>query len=334
MHNLTIKLNGKAEMAYVGEKPWHSLGQDLKPGASIETWLEAAGMNWEVSRSPITFGGLDAKGKSWQQSWDENHALYRSDTHSPLGLVSKDYKAVHPKQVLEFFRDLAASNHCTLETAGTLKGGRVYWALAKINDAEGDVGKGDRMKGYVLLSSSADGSRKTRGKKTTVRVVCWNTLSMADGGKGEGCEVNVSHRSVFDEKQAKIDLGLAEDSFSTFMTQAKALAKIKLSPTEAANFTLQLLGGKLPAELTKEETTEILATKHAQCIAALYSGQGKGSQLATSKGTAWGLVNAVTEFVDHAYPSRSIENRLHRAWFGNSERLKNDALNIAMAMAA
>lgn len=328
-HEITIRLDGKAEMAYVGGEPWHGLGSQLAPGASMDTWLQAAGMDWDVQRAPVTYV-TNADANTFR-AWDDNHVLFRGDTAAPLGLVSKDYKVVQPKAVLEFFRDLATDNKLTLETAGTLKGGRLYWALAKMK-AEADIGKGDHLKGYVLLSTSADGSRRTRGLMTSVRVVCWNTLSQADSGKGNS-EVNVSHRSIFDEKQAKIDLGLADDSFNTLVANAKVLSKMKLSSKDAINFTLQLLSGKLPTELTKEETDKTLASKHAQCIAALYAGQGQGSDLGTSKGTAWGLVNAVTEFVDHAYPSRSLENRLYRAWFGNSQRLKRDAMNVAMAMA-
>jgi hypothetical protein len=33
---LTIRANGKAETACTSEKPWHSLGQELLEGQSIE----------------------------------------------------------------------------------------------------------------------------------------------------------------------------------------------------------------------------------------------------------------------------------------------------------
>ena len=47
--------NGQANMAYVGETPWHGLGQQLKAGASIETWRKAAGMDFAIYTSPVAF---------------------------------------------------------------------------------------------------------------------------------------------------------------------------------------------------------------------------------------------------------------------------------------
>jgi phage/plasmid-like protein (TIGR03299 family) len=327
-HNIS-NINGRNEMAYTGEKPWHGLGQELRLGASIEEWITAAGMDWKVKRSKVRY--FCDKNGAQQLEWPEQHVLFRSDTQAPLGVVSDHYKVVQPAAVLEFFRDLAVDNRFMLETAGTLKGGAIYWALAKIHE-EAELPGGDKLRGYVLLSTSADGSRKTSAKCTSIRVVCNNTLDMADSERGRA-EVSVSHRSIFDAQKVKIDLGVARHSFHSFMEQARALAKRKVSRAESAAFTLALLGGDGYREFSPEKREEVLSTKHAQGIATLYAGAGKGAQLTSAKETAWGLVNAVTEYVDHSYPSRTQENRLTSAWFGNGNTLKNRALELAVAMA-
>ena len=54
-HELTINTQGLAEMAYVGEKPWHGLGQQLPEGADMDTWTKAAGMGWVIRHSPVTY---------------------------------------------------------------------------------------------------------------------------------------------------------------------------------------------------------------------------------------------------------------------------------------
>lgn len=340
-HNITMK-NGKAEMAYVGETPWHGLGQELQRGASIETWCQAAGMDWKVQRSKVRY--FADKNGAQQLEWPDKHVLFRSDTQAPLGVVSDHYKVVQPKEVLEFFRDLTTQNKFSLETAGTLKGGAIYWGLAKIHE-DAEVGPGDQMKGYVLLSTSADGSRPSNAKDTTVRVVCNNTLSAADAEKGKS-EVRVSHRSVFDVDAVKSDLGIARDSFERFMVSARQLAKRKMSPQDMAEFTLRMLGGFVagtPGLRTPNDTMyagsnfekfqEVLASKHAQGIATLYAGSGRGASLPTAKGTAWGAVNAVTEYVDYYYPARSDDNRLLSAWFGQGMRLKDKALALGLEYA-
>lgn len=329
MHNLTMKQNGVAEMAFVGETPWHGLGQEMRLGASIDEWLVAAGMSWSVKRSKVRYATTPAIPGIEQQltEWDDHHCLFRSDTKAPLGIVSKKFKVVQPKQVLEFFRDLCETNRFAMETAGTLRGGSIYWALASIKEEE-LVGRGDALRGYVLLSTACDGTRRTTAKNTSVRVVCNNTLTMADSEAGRR-EVSVSHRSQFNPEDVKTDLGIARTSFEKFMATARALAAKKLTPAEFEQMQCALFGAE---QMTAEEKILCLDSKHAMAVQGLFHGGARGAELATAKGTAWGYVNAVTEYVDHFFPSRSDENRLTSAWFGFGDRLKNQALTAAIEL--
>ena len=333
-HNLTMR-NGRADMAYVGETPWHGLGQELRLGAPLEEWAVSAGMDYKVMRSKVRY--FCDKNGAQQREWPEQHVLFRSDNSAPLGIVSDHYKIVQPGHVLEFFRDLTAQNRFTLETAGTLKGGAIYWALAKIHESD-EVAPGDEMRGYVLLSTSADGTRATIAKNTSVRVVCNNTLSMANHESGKA-SVAVRHRSVFDADAVKADLGIARDSFAAFMRTARKLASRKMTRPDMARFTLELLGGYDAAEAyaeslagkPSEKAAEVYSSKHAQGIATLYAGAGRGAKLPSAANTAWGALNAVTEYVDYYYPARSADNRLTSAWLGNGARLKDRALELLAA---
>jgi len=69
-------------------------------------------------------------------------------------------------------------------------------------------------------------------------------------------------------------------------------------------------------------------------VHALFEGEGRGSELAAAKGTAWGMLNAVTEFVDHERRARSTDNRMDSAWFGQGAILKQKALDQALLMVA
>lgn len=53
------------------------------------------------------------------------------------------------------------------------------------------------------------------------------------------------------------------------------------------------------------------------------------SDIASTKNTAWGLVNAVTKYVIHHRRARSQDNRLDSAWFGLCAQLKSQAMNQA-----
>jgi phage/plasmid-like protein (TIGR03299 family) len=318
-HEITIRANKKAEMAYVGETPWHGLGSALTAGADIETWKVAAGMDWKVNRSRVRYGeGAE------QRIFDEQHVLFRSDTKVPLGVVGKNYKIVQPGECLEFFRDLVSGAGFTLETAGTLFGGKRYWALARISEDAVVVGQ-DRVGGFLLLSSSCDGSLATSGRFTTVRVVCNNTLTMAHSAKANA---KVSHRSNFSAGEMKDTLGVARDEFASFMSGARSLAKVKMNDLAFSEFLKKLMIEQKVTSKVDQVTTLPAFEK----MMNLWKGNAMGGTLAGASGTAWGALNAVTEYVDHHAKADHQANRLFNAWWGRGETLKNAALTSALAM--
>lgn len=316
-HEITIRKNAKAEMAYVGEKPWHGLGQELREGASIDEWKVAAGMDWRVCRSRVRYGDGPA-----QRIFDERHVLFRSDSKAPLAVVSDQYKIVHPGEVLEFFRDLTENAGFHLNTAGTLFGGRRFWALARIAEDASIIGR-DKVGGFLLLSSSCDGSMETEARLTTVRVVCNNTLSMARGAQAN---VSLTHRSAFNPNAIKDKLGIVRGSFKSFIETARALAEKPVASARAAEYFVDVLK---PAAEKPEERDAVRESAAWQKMMALFSGAGKGALLPGAAGTAWGAVNAVTEYIDHWRRAASADHRMFNAMFGYGDGVKNRALELA-----
>lgn len=315
---VTIKQNGKAEMAYVGEKPWHGLGNELSEGADLDTWTREAGLDWKVQRAKVRYA-VDKTAVKLLEI-DDTHVLFRSDSKAPLGVVSDKYKIVQPREVIEFFRDLTEFNHFQLNTAGTLFGGRILWAQANIGDEASILDKSDKVRGRVLLTTSTDGSRRTVAKFVSERVVCFNTLSMALGENGK--QKSVSHKSEFKADDVKTDLGIAHGAFAAFISGAKELAKYKMSTGVAAHKLIELLE---PGELTAEEITKVEESKAYTSILTLFGGTAKGSNLKGVQGTAWGWLNAVTEYIDHGRDSRTQDRQLFNAWIGKGDKLKTQA---------
>lgn len=319
-HELTIK-NGVAEMAYVGEEPWHGLGQKLEVGASIDTWKIAAGMDWNISRSRVRFG--DATNP---QIFDKHHVLFRSDNKEPLSVVGKDYKIMQPGEVLEFFRDLTEQAGFVLDTAGTLFGGRKFWALAKIGDTA-VVSGDDKVDGYLLLATSCDGTMRTQAKFVATRVVCNNTLTVAVNHEHGKKVVHTSHRSIFDPKSVKNELGIATGSFHTFMQQARNLSKVVMTERKAQEFIDNLLKD------TKFVTAEDVAkSRPSMKIMELFRGSAMGGTLLGAEGTAWGTVNAVTEFVDHHAKAKTASHLVESSLLGRGDQLKTEAFNRALSL--
>lgn len=143
-------------MAYVGQEPWHGLGNRLTPNQPIEVWADRAGMNWTIESSEVRFVTGSA-GIGAIHAYPEQKVLYRSDNKAPLSVVSSRYQVVQPREILEFYRDLTEISGLELETAGVLKEGRKLWALAKTGHFGLLKGK-DKIGGYLLLATACDGT--------------------------------------------------------------------------------------------------------------------------------------------------------------------------------
>ena len=307
-------------MAYVGATPWHGLGNQLTEQQPIDVWLHEAGMNWTIEQSDVLFN-VSQDGMHIRMHRDAK-VLYRSDTLAPLSVVSPRYKVVQPHEVLHFYNDLVHAGGFELETAGVLKGGKKLWALAKTGQ-ETLVRSGDRVKAYLLLATSCDGTLCTTAQFTSVRVVCNNTLQIAVGDNTGA--VKVPHSTVFDPLAVKDALGLGLSDWDVFMRNIKALSQRPISPEEARQYFADVLDEPMPVE-------DATPSKAMQQLHALYSGAGMGSMLTGTRGTAWGLVNAVTEYVDHHRRARSSDYRLDSAWFGQGATLKQRAMHKSLIL--
>jgi phage/plasmid-like protein (TIGR03299 family) len=319
------------QMAYTGTTPWHQLGNELPPKQSIETWTREAGMDWNIMETPVRYMAETSGALGAIMSFEDQKVLYRSDSKEALSVVGSRYQVVQPREVLEFYRDLTELSGFELETAGVLKAGRKFWALARTGKQAKLKGT-DVVNGYLLLATSCDGSLATTATPTTIRVVCSNTLNLALNGAS--CAVKVPHRTSFDAQAVKRQLGIAVSQWDSFMYRMKTLAERKVKTHEAMNYFLKVICEANQAAPGGLDRAPGLSNERALAkVQEIFDGRGRGAELASAKGTAWGLLNAVTEFVDHERRARSQEYRLDSAWFGQGAVLKQRALDHALALA-
>lgn len=320
-HEIATTADGRNAMAYAGEEPWHGLGQKLTPNSPLEVWAKEAGLDFHINEADVEFSaGKDVD----MQVFPSRKVLYRNDTNAPLSVVGSRYKVVQPLEVLEFFRNLTEKHNWQLETAGVLFGGAKYWALARTGNEVRIMGQ-DVLQDFVLLATACDGTLRTIAKRTSVRVVCNNTLSMSLKNKNE-LGVRVSHSSVFDSNAVQGELGLTE-SWNEFTDKVEALAARKVTNREAVDFVIKLFGDSTKP-IDQQPAIQTIAK-----VLQLFDGNGRGADLMSAKSTAWGLVNATTEYVDW-HKGKDQSRRLDNAWFLGGADLKERAFNQALELLA
>lgn len=312
-------------IAYAGETPWHGLGFPVAANLSAAEMRKAAKQDYHVSKRPMYVKVGDeyiADKKTFQLVRDSDNAF--------LSAVGTGYRPVQTEQVFDFFHDFVKSAKMRMETAGSLWEGRYVWALARINNSDYVIGKKDEMRNYLLLCSPFEHGKALIMQYTSVRVVCWNTLTMAVGQslKGRAHAFRMPHTKDFavEKETAKKVLGLVTEQSKEFEQAAKLLAKKRVTDAEADKFFLRVLGVD-KGELKEGERAPMLMPKFKAAREL-----SPGAQLPSSKGTWWGAVNAVTWTIDHEV-GKSRSTALKNAWLGNHADTKRRALEMALVEA-
>lgn len=336
-------------MAFVGQTPWHGLGNQLLQNQPIEVWAQQAGMDWRIESSNVSYMAKNERGQSIIMPYEEQRVLYRSDTHAPLSVVSQRYQEVQPMEILNFYKDLTEQSGFELETAGVLKGGRKFWALARTGQSAALKSK-DVSNGYILLATACDGTLATTAQFTSVRVVCNNTLSIAIRGQtsGEGV-VKVPHSTKFDAEKIKQQLGISIKTWDEHMYEMKQLSQRKVTQQEAAAYFDAVFNNTnlsiaeqdesiiqyylKAASMDKKSNSKSEPNGRAMSkVMEMFNGHGRGAELSSAKDTAYGLLCSITEFVDHERRAMSRDHRLNSAWFGMGATIKQRGLEQALTM--
>lgn len=327
--------NGRANMAYTGDKPWHGHGTYLPDTSDIDQMATIAGFDWEVKKSKVmyTLEGDDQNLLEVKNRW----VLHRSDNGKALSVMSSNFNITQPKAIVEFFRDTAAEGNFKLETMGMLKEGQVCWALARMDDSA-DFGGGDIHLPYLMMATSCDGTLANYAGFTDVRVVCWNTLSAACHYNAEGKPVGmirVPHSTVFDMEKVKQQLGLMAPTWEQYKRDSKDLIKRKVSREEAVKFFLDVLYPKVDEFDVSDEQALLDSKPKLAAIINIFE-NGVGQSTKTAKNTAYGLLNAVTRFTDHESTGSNVstDSRLRSAWFGQGNVTKQRAWGEALELLA
>jgi phage/plasmid-like protein (TIGR03299 family) len=322
-HEIAI-VDGKASMMYTGEAPWHGLGTRLDDPATAAEAITAAGLDYQVELARLaTVDGIPVP---------QRVAAVRSDTQDVLGVVSPAYVPVQNRQAFGFLDAVAAEGGIRYHTAGVLRRGERIWLLGKLPGEIRVRGSDDVTEKYLLLSNSHDGSSALRVYFTPIRVVCSNTLAMADrAGKGEGIAIRHRGNLAYKVRAAQEVLGLAVRYYDDLEGQIDLLAGHYPTSAQLESYFRSLYPDP-------EQGSNSRARHAREALYALFE-RGMGNDIPAIRHSSWAAFNAVTEFVDHRRPGRGRDvddrasSRLESAWFGSGAALKARAFDLALALA-
>lgn len=320
-HELEFDEAGNATMAYVGEVPWHGLGKRVPADVSPQQMLEAANLDWSVEKKPLFFTSPDGS-----PVLTRAQALVRSTDNKVLTVVSENWNPVQNIEAFEFFNDFVSAGDMEMHTAGSLREGKMVWAMAQIKDSFELFG-GDKVEGYLLFSNPHEFGRSIDVRFTPVRVVCNNTLTMALGENNQH-SVKVNHRSKFSGDQVKSVLGVAKDKLAMYKEQAQFLGKKKYNQETIVEYFNRIFPSMSKDEIKMAKKNVPISRQAEDALATILIQPGANF----AEGSWWQGFNAVTYMVDHKL-GRSKDSRLTSAWYGVNRAKKEKALDLALEYA-
>lgn len=304
-------------MMFVGATPWHGLGQQVSEDVAgdVTQSIQAAGLDWEVNKEQLQ----TAAGEKVSGAW----ATVRQTDRRALGVVGDQYTILQNRDAFNWFQPFLDTKQVRFETAGSLHDGEIVWAMAKLA-GNLTVGKDDDVAKYLLLAHSHSGRLKVQISTTPIRVVCQNTLRMAQSSKETRLFSSIRHTKNMESRlnDAREEVAKANHLFLLSLEKYQFLASKRVDNSTVDTYFRKVLD-------INPDKTKPISTRNQNRLDGLKKlfFMGKGSELATASGTWWGAYNAVTEYQTWQH-GRNADNRLESLWFG-----KDDALDVALQMA-
>lgn len=308
------------------EAAWHGLGTIVEGQVSSKEALKLAGLDWEVTKSPIealTLGATVIKSPDFiiHRPGDNGELVH-------LGTVGKKYAPVQNVEAFDFFDGIIGEGHAFYETAGALYNGQKVWILADIPAASFGADVNDETKVKVMLSNSHDGTGCVEARIVPIRVVCKNTYSVAiKGGKNV---VKIRHLNNWNSEaklaQAKEILGIVKD-YGTILSEKFAAFKAK--PILGDDFEKIFLDGLFPMAGKDGKGKKQMENKREELAALFLNGTGNDGE------SVWDAFNAVTEWANHGAvfketgASSRAENRFTSVFDGEMGKLIQKAFDLA-----
>lgn len=314
----------------VREPAWHGLATVVQeyPGS----WDEArklAGLDWEPVLKPAYI----------QSGWDELgpdlvvpsyvqtpfKVVVRDDNGKAIATVGEGFGLVRNGDMGPIVEAILDQPNVKYETAGSLRGGRSVWVLARLDEPYVIPGDTSETYPYVTLLNSHDGTGACKVLATDIRVVCWNTFSAANAhGERTGREFSFRHTgtvmSRIEEAREAIT-GVRRES-ERFRKLCEGLVKIHINGRQRELFLAEFV----PTEPVMSDRR----VTHVNTVREQIRSILDGPTCAGVADTAYGLVQASVEYLDHVRRARTRETHFGRTI--RPEPLKAKAVALATSI--
>jgi phage/plasmid-like protein (TIGR03299 family) len=317
-------------MFSVRQMPWHREGDilDNYPG----TWAEArvlAGLDWDPVPAEVYLARWHTGNNPVYEPVEGWQVICRSDTGTVLSVNRDSYTLIGNGEMGEIVEAVLAQPNVKWETAGVLDEGRAVWCLALLDEPVELPGDDSPTLPYLAITNRHDGTAACALRATAVRIVCANTFRAAElEGERTGATFSFIHKSSWRSRieEARRAVTGARAEIRRYQELAHELLAIPVSPGQRELFVTEFIPLPPQGLVTDRVARNV---EEARAALRLIFESKTTEQVA---GSAYGLMQAAGEYLDHVRTARSWETRLNRTLI-RPEPLKHRALSLIRELA-
>lgn len=276
-------------MMYFGDVPWHGLGTPVDTALSGAEALQMAGLDWDVVSEPIYLEDGTAI--------DGYRANVRATDRAQLGVVTDRYQIVQNRDALAWV-DALLGEPAQLETAGSLRGGKYIWLMARLRQEYRVLGDPTTL--FLTFTNGHDGYHALRVMASPVRVVCANTLNFATQAAARSFSMVHTANIEAQLAAARDVLGFADSYMKRFGDQAEQLAKVRFTAQEWNDLCQIIIPHR---DRSTPEPKRLTQARELLNMSMYRPDQAEWLH------TGWGAVNAAAWVTSHTAPPKARPER-------------------------
>lgn len=267
------------------EASWNKVGTSIREANSVKEALQIAGLDYEVVKAPIYLSnGSRIK---------DQFATKINGTDKVFGIVGKDYTIVQNDEAFSFV-DGIISEGLTFEKAGETS--YMNYIIASLPE---QYILDDGFKPYIIFQNSHAGATTLKAAICPLRIVCQNQFTMAF--RNAENKISLRHSSSIHEKmeEAQRILQFTANYMDDFNKKAIKMASTKLSENKAKDLIDKYF------LVDDNSSTRKANSNEEKKVILLNAYNAEDNQ--NFRGTAWGMINAFSDYITHIDPARKTE---------------------------
>ena len=298
---------------------WYNVGVDVNTN-SIEDVLDKADLNYNVVGRPLKYRVSDK-----YYNVDNKMITIRQDKpEETFGIVSSNYQILQNSEAFDFVSSI--DENLEFIKAGTTRGGIVY-VISRLDEVEV---LGDKIRPHLIFQNGHNGFVTIKANICMLRMICQNQFNYSF--KNASNAVSIRHNGDINEKMvnAKETLIKTKEYIAAYNNMAENFATTKVDDRMLQKIISEMFIKGRNIEDVEDKRGYI--KQDINIFKEAYHNEDNQNFI----GTAWGVINAYTDFATHLPPKKKSVNYFENRFLRNTFDDKNISklVNVIQYIAA